>query len=287
MAGTGQEHADAGRVWLVTGASRGLGLAVCEAALEAGDAVVATARRPEAIEGLRGRHRQATATLPLDVVDPGDARKAVEESVATFGRVDVVVNNAGYGHFGAIEELTDAELREQFDVNLFGVLNVTRAALPQMRRQRSGHLVQMSSLNGVVGMMGGGYYVGSKFAVEGISESLAQEVEHLGIKVTIVEPGPHRTEFAGSRSARIAAPIDDYADSVGKARELFAQLDGNQPGDPQRAARAIVHAVTSPKPPLRLPLGRMAIEEIRNKLDRQREELDAWQDVARSTDFAD
>lgn len=287
MVGTGQGFADSGRVWLVTGASRGLGRAVCEAALEAGDSVVATARRPEAIEDLRRRYPHATATLRLDAIDPADARKAVEESVAAFGRVDIVVNNAGYGHFGAIEELTDAELREQFDVNLFGVVNVTRAALPQMRRQRSGHFVQISSLNGVVGMMGGGYYVGSKFAVEGVSESLAQEVEHLGIKVTIVEPGPHRTEFAGSHSARIAAPIDDYADSVGKAREFFAQLDGNQPGDPQRAAWAILHAVTTPKPPLRLPLGQLAVEEIRHKLERQREELDAWLEVARSTDRID
>ena len=144
----------------------------------------------------------------------------------------MVVNNAGYGHFGAVEELSEDELRRQLEVNLFGVINVTRAVLPALRRQRSGHLVQMSSLNGIEGMVGAGYYCAGKFAVEGLSESLAGEVAHLGIKVTIVEPGPHRTGFASPESARVADPIEDYAESVGRVRQAFAELDGAQPGDP-------------------------------------------------------
>jgi NAD(P)-dependent dehydrogenase (short-subunit alcohol dehydrogenase family) len=269
------------RTWLVTGASRGFGRALSEVLLSRGERLVATARDPAAFE----REHPDAFAVELDVTDPEQARAAVEQAVDRFGRLDVVVNNAGYGHFGAIEELTDDELRRQFEVNLFGVLNVTRAALPVMRRQRSGHLVQMSSLNGIEAMVGGGYYCASKFAVEGLSESLAAEVAHLGIKVTIVEPGPHRTEFAGAQSARVADPIDDYAESVGQAREAFADLDGNQPGDPQRAALAIVEAVEAEEPPLRLPLGQLALDNIRSKLGGQLSELERWERLSASTDL--
>jgi NAD(P)-dependent dehydrogenase (short-subunit alcohol dehydrogenase family) len=269
------------RTWLVTGASRGFGRALSEVLLSRGERLVATARDPA---GFQSEHPGALA-IPLDVRDPEQAKAAVGRAVDRFGRLDVVVNNAGYGHFGAIEELTDDELRQQFEVNLFGVVNVTRAALPVMRRQRSGHLVQMSSLNGIEGMVGGGYYCASKFAVEGLSESLAHEVAHLGVRVTIVEPGPHRTEFASQQSARVADPIDDYAASVGQARETFAEVDGNQPGDPKRAALAIVEAVDSDETPLRLPLGRMAVENIRAKLDGQLHELDRWERLSESTDL--
>jgi NAD(P)-dependent dehydrogenase (short-subunit alcohol dehydrogenase family) len=272
------------RVWLVTGASRGFGRAISEALLSRGDQVVATGRGPDFVESFGRGHPEALA-LRLDVTDSGAARAAVDDAVTRFGRLDVVVNNAGYGHFGAIEELSDEELRHQLEVNLFGVVNVTRAVLPQMRRQRSGHIVQMSSLQGIEAMVGGGYYCASKFAVEGLSESLAGEVEHLGIKVTIVEPGPHRTEFASSQSAEVAAAIDDYADSVGEAREAFADLDGNQPGDPERAAAAIIEAVESDDPPLRLPLGQMALENIRVKLETQLEELERWSALGASTDL--
>ena len=198
----------------------------------------------------------------------------------------MVVNNAGYGHFGAVEELTEDELREQLEVNLFGVINVTRAVLPVLRRQRSGHLVQMSSLNGIEGMIGAGYYCAGKFAVEGLSESLAGEVAHLGIKVTIVEPGPHRTSFASPESARVAAPIEDYAESVGQVRQAFAELDGAQPGDAGRAAQAIIEAVDADDPPLRLPLGQMALDNIRAKLGGQLDELARWEALSASTDRA-
>jgi NAD(P)-dependent dehydrogenase (short-subunit alcohol dehydrogenase family) len=274
-----------GRVWFVTGASSGFGRAIGEAVLDRGDRLVATTRDPEAIEDLTGAHPERAVALRLDVTDPDACRRAVDEAVARFDRIDVVVNNAGYAHVGAVEELTDEELREQMEVNLFGVANVTRAALPVMRAQGSGHLVQMSSLNGVEGLAGGGYYAASKFAVEGLSESLAEEVAHLGIDVTIVEPGPHRTRFASERSTKSAEAMDEYAESVGPVREALSALDGNQPGDPERAAKAIVRAVEAARPPRRLPLGRMALDHIRAKLDAQREELDAWADLSASSDY--
>jgi NAD(P)-dependent dehydrogenase (short-subunit alcohol dehydrogenase family) len=272
------------RVWFVTGASRGFGRALSEAVLSRGDRLVASARGSDFVESFGRDHPEALAVL-LDVTDPEAARAAIEAAVARFGRLDVVVNNAGYGHFGAVEELREDELRRQFEVNFFGPVNVTRAALPQLRRQRSGHLVQMSSLNGIEGMVGAGYYCASKFAVEGLSESLADEVAHLGIKVTIVEPGPHRTGFASADSAEVAEPIEDYADSVGAAREAFAGMDGTQPGDPARAARAIVDVVESDEPPLRLPLGQMAVEGIRGRLEQRLEELERWSRLSASTDL--
>jgi NAD(P)-dependent dehydrogenase (short-subunit alcohol dehydrogenase family) len=273
-----------GRVWFITGASRGFGRALSEAVLARGDRLVATARS-EAFVNEFGTGNPEALALRLDVSDRAQAQACIAEATERFGRLDVIVNNAGYGHFGAIEELTEQELRRQFEVNLFGVVNVTRAALPQLRAQRSGHLVQMSSLNGIEAMAGGGYYCASKFAVEGLSESLAAEVAPLGIDVTIVEPGPHRTDFAGERSARMAAEIDDYAETVGAARDAFAELDGSQPGDPGRAARAIIAAVDADDPPLRLPLGEMALANIRAKLEGQLEELEAWRELSASSDL--
>ncbi len=275
----------AGRVWFVTGASSGFGRAISEEVLDHGDRLVATGRDVEAIQTLVKDHPERGMALRLDVTDPGAARAAVREATARFGRVDVVVNNAGYGHVGAVEELSDAELRQQLEVNLFGVINTTRAALPKMREQRSGHLVQMSSLNGVEGLAGAGYYAASKFAVEGLSESLADEVAHLGIKVTIVEPGPHRTRFLSERSTKLSEPIADYAESVGQTRQVLAEMDGNQPGDPARAARAIRQTVDADDPPRRLPLGQMALDDIRAKLTAQLAELDAWADLSATSDF--
>jgi NAD(P)-dependent dehydrogenase (short-subunit alcohol dehydrogenase family) len=273
------------RVWFVTGASSGFGRAISSAALERGDRVVATARDTDSVAELTERGDGRALALELDVTDAEAARAAFDEAVSRFGRVDVVVNNAGYGHIGAVEELTDAEWHQQLDVNLFGVINVTRAALPQLRKQRSGHLVQMSSLNGVEGLPGGAYYSASKFAVEGLSESLADEVGHLGIDVTIVEPGPHRTRFASDRSTKQADAIEDYAPSVGQTREAVGELDGNQPGDPERAARAIIDAVEAEDPPRRLALGHVAVDNIRAKLNAQLSELDEWAAVSASSDY--
>ena len=271
------------KVWFVTGASGGFGRAICDIALERGHRVVATVREQSGVSAFESEHPGVLA-LALDVTDARSVRRAVDHAVGELGRIDVLVNNAGYGHFGAVEELEDDDIRAQFEVNLFGVIAVTRAVLPQLRRQRSGHIVQMSSLNGVVGLVGGGYYAASKFAVEGLSESLAQEVAPLGIRVTIVDPGPHRTGFAGE-GARLADPIEDYAGTVGAARGLLADLDGNQPGDPRRAAAAITEAIEAPDPPLRLALGEYAVAGIREKLEQQRAELERWQELSVSTAF--
>jgi NAD(P)-dependent dehydrogenase (short-subunit alcohol dehydrogenase family) len=276
-----------GRVWFVTGASSGFGRALGEAVLDRGDRLVATGRHPESIKQLVEQFPQQALALRLDVTDAGAARNALDEAVSHFGRVDVVFNNAGYGHVGAIEELSDEELRKQLEVNLFGVINVTRAALPPMRKQGAGHFVQMSSLNGVEGLPGAAYYTASKFAIEGFSETLASEVAHLGIKVTIVEPGPFRTRFLDDTSVKWTKPIPDYEESVGKSRDLLRDMNGKQPGDPRRAAEAIIQAVEAEKPPLRLPLGRMAVEHIRKVLKAELEETQARAELAARADFPD
>jgi NAD(P)-dependent dehydrogenase (short-subunit alcohol dehydrogenase family) len=277
------EHSE--RVWFVTGASSGFGRAVSRTVLQRGERLAAVARDRDALETLVAPFPERGLALHLDVADAEAVRKTVSQVISRFGRIDVVVNNAGYGHIGAVEELSDEELRRQLDVNLFGVIHVTRAVLPQLREQRSGHLVQMSSLNGVEGLAGAAYYTASKFAIEGFSESLAAEVAHLGIKVTIVEPAPFRTRFLDDGSARWAKPMPDYAPTVGKSREMLRQLAGKQPGDPERAARAIIQVVDADHPPLRLALGRMAIDHIRADLNAELAELDAWADLGATADF--
>ena len=273
------------KVWFITGASSGFGRALARAALTRGDRVATTARHCDSLHSLAEQYPGRARVLPLDVTDPAAAREAVAKALEHFGRIDVVFNNAGYGHVGSVEELSDEDLRRQLDVNLLGVINVTRAALPAMRKQGSGHLVQMASLNGVEPLAGGAYYTASKFAVKGFSEALATEVAHLGIKVTIVEPGPFRTRFLKPDSVRWAAPMADYAASVGKTRELIRAMDGTQPGDPARAAQAILRAVDAGQPPLHLPLGRMAVEHIRTTLRAQLDEVDSLADVAAAADF--
>jgi NAD(P)-dependent dehydrogenase (short-subunit alcohol dehydrogenase family) len=270
---------DTPRVWFITGASSGLGRALAEAALERGERVVATARNRDDVVELEERHPGRALAVRLDVTDSAQASAAVDAGLAAFDRIDAVVNNAGYGLFGALEELSDADLRAQFETNVFGAINVIRAALPQLRRQRSGHIVQISSLEGVAPALAAeSAYAASKFAAEGLAEVLAKEVAHLGIRVTIVEPGPLRTGFAQGATAKPPA-IGDYAESVGKALELFQELAGNQPNDPARVARAIVEAVDAAERPLRIALGAEAIEAIRGKLEEQRRELDAWEQV--------
>jgi NAD(P)-dependent dehydrogenase (short-subunit alcohol dehydrogenase family) len=276
---------DNSRVWFITGASRGLGRALTEEVLDSGERVLATARRTDKIRDLPRRHPGQAAATTLDVTDPAQIRDAVDRGLDEFGRMDVLVNNAGYGLLGALEELSDEELRSQFETNLFGLVNVTRAVLPHFRAQRSGHIVQISSLSGVVPNPGESAYAATKFALEGMSESLAQELAHLGIRVTIVEPGPVRTEFAG-RSLKRADPIDDYADSVGQVRELLVQLDGSQPNDPARVAQAIIEATHQDQPPLHLPLGEQAINGIRQHLSERSQELDQTEPLGAATAFA-
>ncbi|MBT2419307.1 SDR family NAD(P)-dependent oxidoreductase [Streptomyces sp. ISL-22] len=279
-------HADptTTKVWFVTGTSTGLGRALAEEVIADGDRLVATARDAGTLDDLVAQAPDRVRALPLDVTDPTAVRLAVDAALKDFGRIDVLVNNAGYALRGALEELSETELRRQFDTNVFGALDVTRAVLPAMRAQRSGCIVQMSSVGGVLATLGGTAYAGTKFALEGLSEGLAAEVAHLGIHVLIVEPGPFRTDFTG-RSVRWADPIDDYRSVLDPAKQQFLAMHGTQPGDPARAARAVITATRMEKPPLRLPLGANAIDRIRERLQRRLREVDEVEALGRPTDF--
>lgn len=278
------------KVWFITGTSKGLGRALAQTVLEQGDTVVLTARNPELIQDLAASFPENTLAVQLDVTKPEEIQAAVKQAIAKFGRIDVLVNNAGYGILGAIEEVSNAEVRRQFETNFFGVLEVLRTVLPYMRQQGSGHIVNISSVGGFVGYAGTGIYNGTKFALEGISEALAQEVTPLGIKITIVEPGAFRTEFV-TRSLVIAdSEIKDYEIAIGEMRQgardiLDNQLEFQEPGNPKKAALAIIKAVNSENPPLRLALGEDAIYAINAKLESVKTELDTWKEVSVDTAF--
>jgi len=272
------------KVWLITGSSRGFGRRLAEAVLEHGDRLVATARRPELLSDLATRDGEQVRAVTLDVTNAEQARAAVAAAVDTFGRLDVVVNNAGYGYMAAIEDATEAELRAELETDLWGVVNVTRAALPVLRHQRSGHLVQFSSIAGRMGVAGTGAYSMAKWAVEGFSEALAREVAPLGIKVTIIEPGPFRTDFNVS-SSREKPPSADYQPTVGRALGLFHEVAGREPGDPAKAAQAIITIVNAEQPPLRLLLGRDAVELARQIDQADLAEIERWEPLSTSTDF--
>ena len=273
-----------GRVWLITGGSSGFGRALAEAALARGDRVAVTARRTQGLEGLVRRAPERAHAVALDLTDPEGIRRAADEVLGRFGRVDVLVNNAGHGQVGAVEETTEEELREIFDVHVFGPAALVRAVLPTMRHQGSGAIVQISSFGGQVAYPGFGAYCATKFALEGFSEALAPEVAPFGIKVLIVEPGAFRTGFSGGALVQ-SKEMPEYAETVGPTREMITGINGTQPGDPARAARAILTALDAEDTPLRLPLGADAMEGIRGKLDSARAELDRWEDVALSTAF--
>ncbi len=275
------------RVWFITGASRGFGAGIAEAALAAGDAVVATARDPSTITARLGSHERLLATR-LDVTSEAEAHEAAGQAVRKFGRIDVLVNNAGYGLLGAIEEASAKETEKLFGTNVFGLLGVTRAVLPHMRRQRSGHIINLSSVGGYTGYPGWGVYGATKFAVEGISEALQAEVAPLGIHVTVVEPGFFRTDFLDETSlVRTAQQIDDYRETVGKTRALAADFNHGQRGDPRKLASAFIALVNAAKPPTRLPLGSDTVERIEAKHAHVAQELNAWRKVATSTDWTD
>jgi NAD(P)-dependent dehydrogenase (short-subunit alcohol dehydrogenase family) len=275
------------RVWFITGASRGFGALIAEAALKAGDAVAATARNPSDITKRLGSHERLLATR-LDVTSEAEAHEAAGQAVKKLGRIDILVNNAGYGLLGAVEEASDAEAKKLFGTNVFGLMGVTRAVLPHMRRQHSGHIINLSSVGGYVGYPGWGVYGATKFAVEGISEALAAEVAPLGIKVTVVEPGFFRTDFLDEASlSRTALEIEDYRDSVGKTRAHAADVNHGQRGDPRKLATAFMELVNTKNPPLRLPLGSDTVERIEAKNAFVARELSEWRTIATSTDFTD
>ncbi|MFG2340519.1 oxidoreductase [Streptomyces yangpuensis] len=271
-------------VWFVTGASRGLGAEITREALERGHRVIATARHASAVLKAYPQKPDGLLAVDADVTDAEQLAAAVEAGLAAFGRIDTVVNNAGYGLVGAIEEVSDRAARDLFEVNVFGVLNTLRATLPTLRAQRSGHVLNISSVGGFATAPAVGLYGASKFALEGISEALHGELAPLGIRVTIVEPGGFRTDFLSSSSIRVEpAGIADYAAGAGPVREAMSTFDGLQPGDPAKAARAIVDVTEVEQPPLRLQLGADAVQRVEAKLDLVRRELDQWRHVALST----
>ncbi|MBO0813438.1 MAG: SDR family NAD(P)-dependent oxidoreductase [Microlunatus sp.] len=276
----------AGRVWLITGASSGLGRAIAEAALASGDTVVAAVRAPASAGRLVAANPGRAAALQLDVADTARIPAAVEEVIDQHGRIDVLVNSAGRALVGAVEETSDRELRDLMEVHFFGPAALTRAALPHMRRQRSGAIVQISSMGGRMSFPGVGAYSASKFALEGLSEALAAEVAPFGIKVLIVEPGAFRTGLHRTGTRQESVPIPAYDDTVGPVRAQQADFDGKQPGDPAKAAAAILTALEANTRPLHLPLGNDAADAIATSLDTTRTELAAWEQITRSTDYS-
>jgi NAD(P)-dependent dehydrogenase (short-subunit alcohol dehydrogenase family) len=276
--------ANSKKVWFITGASRGFGFEITNDALNRGDRVVATARNPQSLTDAFGE-RENLFTVKLDVTDEAEAIGAAERAIGKFGRIDVLLNNAGYGLLGAIEESSADEVKAVFEANVFGLLNVTRAALPYMRKQHSGHVINLSSIGGYASHAGWGVYCATKFAVEGITEALAAELAPLSIFATVVEPGFFRTDFLSSTSlVTTKARIDAYKDTVGSMREFAAGHDHKQPGDPKKLSKAILKLVDSQKPPVRLPLGTDTVTRIREKNAFVDAELKEWFDLAISTD---
>jgi NAD(P)-dependent dehydrogenase (short-subunit alcohol dehydrogenase family) len=272
------------KVWLITGSSRGLGRALAEAVLAGGHRLVATARTPAQLADLVGRYGDQVRAVALDVTDARAVGDAIRAAVDAFGRLDVLVNNAGYGDIGSTEDTSDAVFRAQIETNLFGVVNVTRAAIPLMREQGSGHIIQISSIGGRLGTPGLGAYQTAKWGVEGFSEVLAKEVGPLGIKVTIIEPGGFRTDWSGS-SMTVRPSRPDYDATVGAVARFQRDYDGTQPGDPVKAAAVIIHVTGLDEPPLRLLLGSDAVH-LAEQSDIARLESDRkWRDLSVSTDF--
>ncbi|AMM25372.1 oxidoreductase [Variovorax sp. PAMC 28711] len=273
------------RVWMITGASRGIGARIAEAALAQGDAVVATSRSAASVEERLGSHA-AVLALALDVTDEAQAVAAARAALARFGRIDVLVNNAGYGLLGAVEEATGDEVRRLYETNVFGLLNVTRAVLPSMRARRQGHVINISSLGGYQSAPGFGVYCSTKFAVEGLTEALHGELAPLGIHATVVEPGYFRTDFLDSSSLAVSPRVlADYEASAGKVRFAANAISHNQPGDPERLAQALLALVAAPVPPLRLPLGTDTLRTLRAKHAFVDKETVEWEALAASTDF--
>ncbi|PVM91909.1 oxidoreductase [Caulobacter endophyticus] len=273
------------RTWFVTGASRGLGADIVRAVLAAGDRVVATARSRQSLVETLGPDSDNLLSLALDVTRPDQAPAAVDAALARFGRIDVLVNNAGYGHLSVFEESTAADAQAQYDTNVFGLMHVTRAVLPAMRAQRSGRIFNISSVGGIVGGESGTLYCASKFAVEGFSESLAGEVRRFGIHVTVVEPGFFRTDFLEPTSVRHAShAIDDYAQVAADLKAFYDARSRNQAGDPLRLGQALVTLANAERPPVRWCAGTDALAMVQAKIDGLQGELDAWRDLSASTD---
>ena len=276
------------KTWIITGASRGFGLEISKAVLASGDNVVATVRRKPEELAAKLDHSPKLYVAILDISDEAEAIKVAAQTVEKFGSIDVLANNAGFGLLGGVEEISDQEARRVYETNVFGLLKVTRAVLPHMRRQRSGHVINFSSVGGLTGSAGWGIYCSTKFAVEGVTEALAKELAPLGIFATTVEPGYFRTNFLASASLlRAEKTIEDYAETAGAMREIATEVSCHQPGDPVKLAAAIVRLAGSPKPPVHLPLGTDTLKHYREKTEAFDKEIAEWHDVITSTDHDD
>lgn len=277
------------KVWFITGAAKGFGLEICKAALAYGDLVVATARKNQGSIAKNMAWENNILRLQVDVTNEVQVKEAVKLAISQFGRIDVLVNNAGYGLVAAVEEASDEEVKKQYETNVFGLLNVTRAVLPYMRSERSGHIINFSSLFGYLASIPGlGVYASTKFAVEGISEGLAAEAKIFGIHVTSVAPGLFSTSFASKESYESSQIIlSDYNETVGNARKVIEQLNGNQPGDPFKLADVIMKLANSEKPPLHLPIGADAIDSFRKKTEIMQQEVAEWEAISKSTAHQD
>ena len=275
------------KVWFITGASTGFGRLLAEEVLRRGGRVIATARSLDKVADLEETYPEKAKVYALDVTDPAQVSSIAAQATACFAPVDVLVNNAGYGILGAVEEVTEDEFLPMLETNVLGLIRVTKAFLPKMRERGSGHIVNLSSIGGLIAMPGWGYYNATKFAVEGFSEALAAEMAPLGISVTVVEPGSFRTDFLGRSGKEAEATIDAYDATAGKAREYLRTQAGKQKGDPQRAVEAIIAAVEAPEPPKHLLLGKVALTRFRKRLEDWTTELDAWESTTVGADFPD
>jgi NAD(P)-dependent dehydrogenase (short-subunit alcohol dehydrogenase family) len=272
-------------VWFITGCSTGFGYELAKLILSGGGKAAVTARNPESLAELVEGHGDRALPLRLNVDDQRQIEAGVQAALDRFGRIDVLVNNAGYGYQAAIEEGVDAEIRAQFETNVFGLFAITRACLPAMRRQRRGHVINITSIGGLVGFAASGYYCASKHAIEGWSDTLAVETAPLGIKVTCVEPGPFRTDWAGRSLRQTPNVIADYAETAGARMTMTSGYSGQQPGDPVRAAQAIIDIALSEHAPRHLVMGAFAFDTATKRLKARLDEIEAWRETALATDY--
>ncbi len=274
------------RVWLITGCSTGFGKLLSERLLKQGERVVATARKLESLSSLSSlvKTENQLIRMRLDVTQNHLIQTVIQHTLEKFGKIDILVNNAGYGYVGALEETSESEIRKIFNTNVFGLIKMIRAVLPQMRQQKSGHIINLSSVSGVVALPGVSIYAATKFAVEAISESLSAEVSSFGIKITIIEPSGFRTDFAG-RSIHKTPPMKEYDESLNYTRNYYQTINGNQPGDPNKAVDAIIQMANHPQPPLRLVLGVNALQRVQKKLEQYVTEMSEWKEVTLDADF--
>jgi len=273
------------KVWFITGCSTGFGRELAKEVLSSGHRAAVAARNTDDVKDITDAYPETAIAVKLDVTKAEDIKAAVDQIQQHFGQIDVLVNNAGIGYFGAIEESEEEEVRRMFEINFFGLANVTKAVLPILRKQRSGHILNVASIGGLVGFPAVGFYNATKFAVDGYSESLSKELAPLGIKVTVIAPSGFRTDWAGRSANNSKIVIDDYKETAGTNKDNIRGYSGNQPGDPVRAAKAMIKAVESEHPPLRLLLGEAALKGARNKIELLKKDFDAWEETTVGADF--